>query len=104
MSPAELLPNDPNAKDATSTEVQFALVIARILETVKNDPEYMRQVVYDLARHKLQEQFTHADAGDVRRLQDALEAAINGVVSNAIRNCPLCVMKNCPHHRDYDLG
>ena len=19
-------------------------------------------------------------------------------VSNAIRNCPLCVMKNCPHH------
>lgn len=79
MSPAELLPSDPNPKDATSTEVQFALVIARILETVKNDPEYMRQVVYDLARHKLQEQFTHADAGDVRRLQDALEAAINGV-------------------------
>jgi chromosome partitioning protein len=25
-------------------------------------------------------------------------------MSNAIRNCPLCVMKNCPHHRDYDLG
>nr|GAJ37643.1 insertion sequence IS21 putative ATP-binding protein [Bradyrhizobium sp. DOA9] len=25
-------------------------------------------------------------------------------VSNAIRNCPLCVTKNCPHHRDYDLG
>lgn len=20
-------------------------------------------------------------------------------LSNAIRNCPLCVMKNCPHHR-----
>ncbi|HXH44014.1 MAG TPA: hypothetical protein VNK51_09235 [Bradyrhizobium sp.] len=79
MSPAELLPSDPDAKDATSTEVQFALVIARILETVKDDPEYMRQVVYDLARHKLQEQFTHADAADVRRLQGALEAAINGV-------------------------
>lgn len=79
MSPAELLPSDPNPKDATSTEVQFALVIARILETVKNDPEYMRQVVYDLARHKLQEQFTHADAADVRRMQAALEAAINGV-------------------------
>lgn len=26
------------------------------------------------------------------------------LVSNAIRNCPLCVMKNGPHHRDYDLG
>ncbi|WP_407184991.1 hypothetical protein [Bradyrhizobium centrosematis] len=79
MSPAELLPSDPNPSDATSTEVQFALVIARILETVKGDPEYMRQVVYDLARHKLQEQFTHTDAADVRRMQAALEAAINGV-------------------------
>jgi PhnB protein len=25
-------------------------------------------------------------------------------LSNAIRNCPLCVMKNCPHHLVYDLG
>lgn len=79
MSPAELRPSDQSPSDSTSTEVQFALVIARILETAKNDPEYMRQVVYDLARHKLQEQFTHADAADVRRLQSALEAAINGV-------------------------
>ena len=30
--------------------------------------------------------------------------ALTSGVSNAIRNCPLCVMKNCPHHRDYDLG
>ncbi|MCK1453556.1 hybrid sensor histidine kinase/response regulator [Bradyrhizobium sp. 35] len=26
------------------------------------------------------------------------------ILSNAIRNCPLCVMKNCPHHLGYDLG
>ncbi|MGY4298928.1 hypothetical protein ACVWXN_007023 [Bradyrhizobium sp. i1.4.4] len=26
------------------------------------------------------------------------------MLSNAIRNCPHCVMKNCPRHRDYDLG
>ena len=25
-------------------------------------------------------------------------------VSNAIRNCPLCVMKNCPHPWVHDLG
>jgi hypothetical protein len=25
-------------------------------------------------------------------------------VSNAIRNRPLCVMKNCPHPRVHDLG
>lgn len=79
MSPGELRPSDQSPSGSASTEVQFALVIARILETVKGDPEYMRQVVYDLARHKLQEQFTHADAADVRRMQSALEAAINGV-------------------------
>jgi transposase len=25
-------------------------------------------------------------------------------LSNATRNCPLCVMKNCPHPRVHDLG
>ena len=25
-------------------------------------------------------------------------------LSNAIRNCPLCVMKNCPHARVHDVG
>jgi hypothetical protein len=28
----------------------------------------------------------------------------DSMVSNAIRNCPLCVMKNCPHPRVHDLG
>ena len=26
------------------------------------------------------------------------------LLSNAIRNCPLCVMKNCPHARVHDVG
>jgi hypothetical protein len=39
----------------------------------------MRQVVHDLARYKLQEQFTHADAKDIQRAQQALEKAIRGV-------------------------
>ncbi|SFQ30285.1 hypothetical protein SAMN05216330_12430 [Bradyrhizobium sp. Ghvi] len=37
-------------------------------------------------------------------VQAAFMGAEGRYVSNAIRNCPLCVMKNCPHHRDYDLG
>ena len=32
------------------------------------------------------------------------EPMLARLMSNAIRNCPLCVMKNCPHHQDYDLG
>jgi hypothetical protein len=50
-----------------------------MIDTVKNSPEHMRQAVYDLARYKLQEQFTHADAKDIQRAQQALEKAIRGV-------------------------
>ena len=50
-----------------------------MIDTVKNDPEHMRHAVYELARYKLQEQFTHLDAKDVRRTQQELETAIRGV-------------------------
>lgn len=79
MSSRDLRPSDEDKAEPASTEIQFALVIARMLETVKSHPEHMRQIVYDLARYKLQEQFTHADAKDVKRSKQALEAAIRGV-------------------------
>jgi hypothetical protein len=65
--------------EPASSEVQFALVIARMIDSVRNSPEHMRQAVYDLARYKLQEQFTYADAKDIKRTQQALESAIRGV-------------------------
>src|SRR4029077_8013138 len=58
MSSGDLIPNDHDQTEPTPNEVQFALVIARMIETVQNSPEHMRQTVYDLARYKLQEQFT----------------------------------------------
>ena len=79
MSSRDLIPNDQDQPDPASNEVQFALVIARMIDTVQNSPEHMRQAVYDLARYKLQEQFTHTDAKDIRRTQQALETAIRGV-------------------------
>lgn len=60
-------------------EVEFALVLSRMIESVKGDPEGLRQAVYELARYKLQEQFSHSDAKDVKRTRQALEAAITGV-------------------------
>jgi hypothetical protein len=62
----DLIPNDHDHVEPVANEVQFALVIARMIDTVKNSPEHMRQAVYDLARYKLQEQFTHADAKDIK--------------------------------------
>ena len=79
MSSGDLIPNDHDHFEPVANEVQFALVIARMIDTVKNSPEHMRQAVYDLARYKLQEQFTHADAKDIQRAQQALETAIRGV-------------------------
>src|SRR5882757_1045764 len=79
MSSGDLIPGDRDQPEPESNEVQFALVIARMIDTVQNSPEHMRQAVYDLARYKLQEHFTHADAKEIRRTQEALETAIRGV-------------------------
>jgi hypothetical protein len=79
MSSGDLISGDYEAAEQASNEVQFALVIARMIDTVNNSPEHLRQAVYDLARYKLQEQFTHVDAKDVKRSKQALETAIRGV-------------------------
>ncbi|WGR92773.1 hypothetical protein MTX20_33570 [Bradyrhizobium sp. ISRA435] len=78
-SPRDLMPNDDGPLDNSSNEVQFALVIARMIDTVEHSPEHLRQAVYDLARYKLREQFTPADEKDITQTQQALEAAIRGV-------------------------
>jgi hypothetical protein len=71
----------PESKDAaqTSTEVEFALVLSRMIDSVKNDPEHLRSTVYELARHKLKEQFGAEKSADFRQLSKALEVAIQGV-------------------------
>lgn len=79
MNSGDLVPGSQDRSEPADAEVQFALVIARMIDTVKTNPEDMRQAIYDLARYKLQEQFTYADAKDVRRTQQALESAIRGV-------------------------
>ena len=83
MKSGDLTPTDHDQPEPVSNEVQFALVIARMIDTVKNSPEHMRQAIYDLARYKLQEQFTHADAKDIRQTQQALERAIRGVAATS---------------------
>ena len=79
MNSGDLTPGQRNGSEPASVEIQFALVIARMIDTVHNSPEDMRQAIYELARYKLQEQFTHADAREVRPTQQALETAIKEV-------------------------
>jgi hypothetical protein len=79
MASGDLIPSDPDRPDSPFLEVEFALVISRMIDTVKNSPEDMRQVIYDLARYKLREQLPHTNAEEKQRTQQALEIAIRGV-------------------------
>jgi len=89
MSSRELLPGQQDPTDLPASEVQFALVISRMLDTVKDDAEARRQMVYDLARYKLQEQFTYADAKNIDQMKRALEVAIKEVEKFSREEAPL---------------
>jgi hypothetical protein len=89
MASGDLIPGDHDHLDPASSEVQFALVIARMIYSVGNSPADMRQAIYDLARYKLQDQFTYADAQNVKRAQQALENAIRGVEEFSNRHVSL---------------
>ena len=70
-----------------SLEVEFALVIASMIESVKNSPQDIRQVIYDLARYKLQEQILQASAQERQQTQQALEGAIRDVEAFSREAC-----------------
>jgi hypothetical protein len=72
-----LRPQRRSAPPNSVPEVEFALVINRMIDSIKSDPEHLRATIYELARHKLKEQF--GAEPDLERLSDALEVAIRGV-------------------------
>src|SRR5262245_26238396 len=86
---SEILRRDGQEVAPTSTpEVEFALVLSRMIDSVTQDPQHLRQTVYELARRKLQEQFTHESPGDMRSISNALETAIQGVEAFSRRSPP----------------
>src|SRR5882757_165367 len=62
-----------------SPEVDFALVLSRIVDSLNADPKLLRTTVYELARHKLHEQVANEVPDEISRLNRALETAIQGV-------------------------
>ena len=66
-----------------SLEVDFALVLSRIIDSIEHDPVQLRNVVYQLARVKLQNEVCGMNpplsVEEVRHLRRALESAIRGV-------------------------
>ena len=62
-------------------EVDFAVVLSRVIESTERDPAQLRNAIYELARIKVRTEVTHSpiNPGKVRRLTLALESAIEGV-------------------------
>ena len=69
MTSGDLIASDRDRPELASLEVEFALVIARMIDSLKNNPEDMRQAIYELARYKLQEQLPNVNAEEKERTQ-----------------------------------
>jgi hypothetical protein len=56
-------------------EVEFALILARMINTAQQDPAQLRFTVYEFARSKLASDITWADEEQRKRLLASLEVA-----------------------------
>ena len=79
MAPEIVRPDTGDPTPDPSREVEFALMLSRVIDSVEQNPEFLRATVYELARHKLKEEFTSESPADVRKLSKSLEVAIAGV-------------------------
>jgi hypothetical protein len=79
MAPEIVRSDGGDAAQDPSREVEFALMLSRVIDSVESNPEFLRATVYELARHKLKEEFTSESFGDVQNLSKSLETAIAGV-------------------------
>lgn len=68
-----------NAPSTQEIKAGFIRLLSSRIRAVADDPKQMRELVYELARIKLLEQFTHAEARQSRELQQVLERAIKDV-------------------------
>ena len=68
-----------NAPSAQQIKAGFIRLLSSRIRAVSDDPQQMREIVYELARVKLLEQFTHTEARESRELQQVLERAIKEV-------------------------
>jgi hypothetical protein len=67
-------------------EVEFALILSRMINTVKEDPSQMRLAIYEFARARLTIDAEWADEAERKRLSAALETAIQGVEKFSARH------------------
>jgi hypothetical protein len=83
---ARILRRESSADAApASSEIEFALVLSRMINSITEDPEQLRASLYELARHKLEEQVVSETPEEQSRILDSLEVAIKGVETHYSR-------------------
>ncbi|MGA7807977.1 MAG: hypothetical protein WCB02_25535 [Bradyrhizobium sp.] len=66
-------------------EVEYALILQRMINTVQDDPAQLRMTIYEFARARLKLDTSRSDETEQLRLLDALETAIQGVEDFSVR-------------------
>jgi hypothetical protein len=78
---------------AKSSEVDFAIVLSRVIASIENDPAQLRSAVYELARIKLQTELS-INVSEKRDLARALESAIERVETVSSKHDRLKVLQS----------
>jgi hypothetical protein len=75
------LPNvdQDQAPAPAAQEIEFALILQRMITKATDDPSQMRLAIYEFARARLKVDTSWADQAERERLLNALEIAIRGV-------------------------
>jgi hypothetical protein len=66
-------------------EIEYALILSRMINTVKEDPSQIRLTIYEFARARLKLDTSWTDEAERSRLLAALETAIQGVEDFSVR-------------------
>jgi hypothetical protein len=82
---------------AKSSEVDFAIVLSRVIASMENDPAQLRSAVYELARIKLQTELS-INVSEKRDLALALESAIARVETVSSKHDRVKVLQSLERH------
>jgi hypothetical protein len=77
--------NQDRAISPHAQEIEYALILSRMINTVKDDPVQLRLTIYEFARARLKIDTSWIDEAEQKRLSAALETAIQGVEEFSVR-------------------
>ncbi|HEX2631170.1 MAG TPA: hypothetical protein VHM22_00020, partial [Bradyrhizobium sp.] len=66
-------------------EIEYALTLQRMINTVHQDPAQMRMAIYGLARARMEADTARLEAPERERRLNSLETAIRGVENFSLR-------------------